>query len=108
MVADAAITALPAAPPIYVEIDISTSGGITAFQAPTLAAFIFGRAFYIYSQNLPTLSFKLIFDQVRNYSLQDTNLAPIGTLSFKFTTSDTTYNRKMIFKLPDSFFRDGK
>lgn len=102
MVADAALTALPATPPIYVEIDIDAGGGVVIFSATSLANLVEGGASIFntqYSTNLSSGNYGL----VRNYAILDQSGASLGMLSFKFTIADTAYPRTIVFKIPDSF-----
>ena len=102
MVADASITTLPVTPPIYIEIDIAVNGTITAFSAGTLANLFLGGPATFNQLNLTTIN-SSNYSNVQSYAVLDLDGASLGTLSFKFTTLDLAYPRRVVFKFPDSF-----
>ncbi len=102
MVADAVMTQQPAFP-VYARISVDTSGAITACQATNLAMLDYsdGGAYNKIS-SFPALIANA--NTIRTYPLLDQDgVTQIGTLSFKFTTTDLTYRRDVIFKIPDTF-----
>lgn len=104
MVADATVSSDPANP-IYVRVEIDTSGNINIYSSNTLAGL--SDSGTIFNQLTGGSALAALasnnYGTVRNYVVKDSTNNVLGTLSFKFTAFDVSLVRHVIFKFPDHF-----
>lgn len=104
MIADAVVTTEPSSP-IYIRIEVDTSGNINIYSAVTLAnLYDSGTIFNQLTGGSALLALTSgNFGTVRNYVVRDNMNNQLGTLMFKFTAYDVSLARHVIFKFPKNF-----
>ena len=102
MVADAVVTKQPVRP-VYVRIKVARSTGVISCRTADSLADIETAVYNNLTLSAPNNLSGGTSDNVRTYVVSDRAGAVLGTLSFKFTSGDTTYDRHVYFKFPDSF-----
>gem|GEM_PF-5770546 len=102
MVADAVVTKQPVRP-VYVKVFITRSTGVISLQTADSFEAIESAPYNVVTLSAPNNLSGATPDNHRTYVVEDRAGAVLGTLTFKFTDGDVTYDRAVYFKFPDSF-----
>lgn len=102
LIADAEVVLQPERP-VYVSVNVSINGTVTVFSADTLENLISGGPLIFNSSNSLTALSSGTADSVRIYTVLDTTGKTVGTLKFRFVSTDCSFARRVIFKFPEDF-----